>query len=150
MTNDELCLTLSAICLLPERSVWIIGGEFNAEIAFRGVGEASTIIGFWEDTVGEAWSAYTDHNPVEVKLAKGWVYRAPPRTPRRIRRPNWVSLRGSGDAAQVARSALATELDRRAADEQPTTWPEVVSLGLGVSRAGAQEGSSTLGSWLRK
>ena len=35
----------------------------------------------FEDTVGEAWSAYTDHNPVEVKLAKGWVYRAPPRAP---------------------------------------------------------------------
>ena len=89
----------------------------------------------FEDTVGEAWSAYTDHNPVEVKLAKGWVYRAPPRTPRRLRRPNWVSLRGSGDAANVARSALATELDRRVADEQPTTWPEVVSLGLGVAKA---------------
>ena len=52
-----------------------------------------------------------------------------------MRRPNWVSLRGSGDAANVARSALATELDRRVADEQPTTWPEVVSLGLGVARA---------------
>ena len=68
-------------------------------------------------------------------MAKGWVYRAPPRAPRRLRRPNWVSLRGSGDAANVARSALATELDRRVADEQPTTWPEVVSLGLGVARA---------------
>ena len=81
----------------------------------------------FEATVGEAWSAYTDHNPVEVRLAKSWVVRAPPRTPRRARRPYWVSLRGSGDAAQVARSALATELDRRVADEQPTTWPEVVS-----------------------
>ena len=63
------------------------------------------------------------------------MFRAPPRTPRRISRPNWVSLRGSGEAAQVARSALATELDRRVADEEPTTWPEVVSLGLGVARA---------------
>ena len=35
----------------------------------------------------------------------------------------------------VARAALATELNRRVADEQPTTWPEVVSLGLGVARA---------------
>ena len=78
----------------------------------------------FEDTVGEAWSAYTDHNHVEVRLAKGWVFRAPPRTPRRIPL-----------SAQVARSALATELDRRVADEQPTTWPEVVSLGLGVARA---------------
>ena len=81
-----------------------------------------------EDAVGEAWSAYTDHNPAEVRLAKGWVFRAPPRTPRRTRRPNWVSLRGTGASAQVARSALATELDRRVADEQPTTWLEVVSL----------------------
>ena len=194
--------SLSAILgLLPERSVWIIGGDFNAEIGYRGVGEESTLgihahgrrtrsgrqmmewaqgeelrflLSFsrqacrdtwfhpksftghaidhllcrsrdhrflgaskvlFEDTVGGAWSAYTDHNPVEVKLAKGWVYRAPPRAPRRLRRPNWVLLRGSGDAATVARSALATELDRRVADEQPTTWPEVVSLGLGVARA---------------
>ena len=75
----------------------------------------------FEDTIGEAWSAYTDHNPVEVKLAKGWVYRAPPRTPRRLRRPNWVSLRGVRVMqTNVARSALATELDRRVADEQPT------------------------------
>ena len=43
----------------------------------------------FEDKVGESWSAYTDHNPVEVGLAKGWVYRAPPRTPRKLRRPNW-------------------------------------------------------------
>ena len=27
------------------------------------------------------------------------------------------------------------ELDRRVADEQPTTWPKVVSLGVGVARA---------------
>ena len=79
--------------------------------------------------------AYTDHNPVEVKLAKGWVYHAPPRTPRKLRRPNWVVLRGSGEAAQVARSALATEMDRRVGEEQPATWSDLVSLGLGVSRA---------------
>ena len=89
----------------------------------------------FEDTVGEAWSAYTDHNPAEVRLAKGWVFRAPPRTPRRPHRPNWVSLRGYGDAAQVARSALVMERDRRVADEHPTAWLEVVSLGLGVARA---------------
>ena len=194
--------SLSAILgLLPERSVWIIGGDFNAEIGYRGVGEENTLgvhargrrtrsgrqmmewaqgealrflLSFsrqacrdtwfhpksftghaidhllcrsrdhkflgaakvlFEETVGAAWSAYTDHNPVEVKLAKGWVFRAPLRTPRRLRRPHWVALRGSGEAAKVARSALATELDRRVADEQPTTWPEVVSLGLGVARA---------------
>ena len=66
---------------------------------------------------------------------RGGCIRAPLRTPRRLRRPNWIALRGSGDAANVARSALATELDRRVADEQPTTWPEVASLGLGVARA---------------
>ena len=44
-------------------------------------------------------------------------------------------FKGSGDVAQVARSALATELDRRVTDEPPTTWHEVVSLGLGVSSA---------------
>ena len=76
-----------------------------------------------------------DHNPVEVKLTKGWVYRAPPRTPRKLRRPNWLLLRGSSESAQVARSALATELDKRVGDEQPTTWPELVSLGVGVARA---------------
>ena len=59
----------------------------------------------------------------------------PPRTPRRTRRPNWASLQGSGGAAQVARSVLATELDRRVVGKQPTTWPEIVSLGLGVARA---------------
>ena len=36
--------SLSAILsLLPEHSVWIIGGDFNAEIGFRGVGEESTL-----------------------------------------------------------------------------------------------------------
>ena len=89
----------------------------------------------FEETVGAHWSAYTDHNPAEVKLAKGWVYRAPPRTPKKLRRPNWSLLRGSGEAAQVARGALATELDRRVSDEQPTTWPDLVTLGVGVARA---------------
>ena len=36
---------------------------------------------------------------------------------------------------QVAHSALATELNRRVTDEQPKTWPKVVSLGVGVARA---------------
>ena len=36
--------SISAILgLLPERSVWIIGGDFNAEIGYRGVGEESTL-----------------------------------------------------------------------------------------------------------
>ena len=52
-----------------------------------------------------------------------------------MRRPNWVVSRGSGEAALVARAALATEMDRRVGEEQPATWSDVVSLGLGVSRA---------------
>ena len=95
----------------------------------------------FEDTIGENWSAYTDHNPAEVKLAKGWVYRAPPRTPKKLSRPNWSLLRGPGEAAQVARVALAAELDRRVSDEQPTTWPELVTLEVGVARAVLGEGS---------
>ena len=36
--------SLSAILgLIPEHSVWIIGGDFNAEIGFRGVGEEATL-----------------------------------------------------------------------------------------------------------
>ena len=89
----------------------------------------------FEDALGESWSAYTDHNPVEVRLAKGWIYRAPPRTPRRLRRPDWVALRGSSDGAVTARAALATELDWRVTEDKPATWSEVVSLGVGVARA---------------
>ena len=195
---DSLSVILGS---LPLRSVWVVGGDFNSEIGFQGVGEESMIgphahgrrtrsghqlvewvqgedlrflssftrqrcrdtwfhpkgltghpidhllcrprdhrfLGatkvLFEETTGASWSAYTDHNPVEVKLAKGWVYRAPPRTPRKLRRPNWGVLRGSGEAAQVARSALAAEMDRRVGEEQPDTWSDLVSLGLGVSRA---------------
>ena len=44
-TNDSLSFdSLSAILgFLPESSVWIIGGDFNVEIGFRGVGEESTL-----------------------------------------------------------------------------------------------------------
>ena len=195
---DSLSVILGS---LPLRSVWVVGGDFNSEIGFQGVGEESMIgphahgqedrsghqlvewvqgedlrflssftrqrcrdtwfhpkgltghpidhllcrprdhrfLGatkvLFEETTGASWSAYTDHNPVEVKLAKGWVYRAPPRTPRKLRRPNWGVLRGSGEAAQVARSALAAEMNRRVGEEQPDTWSDLVSLGLGVSRA---------------
>ena len=68
----------------------------------------------FEETIGASWSAY------------GWVgfIVLPPRTP-----CHW-----SGEKAQVARSALATELNCQVADEQPTTWPEVVSLGAGVAQ----------------
>ena len=194
------CLS-TILGLLPFRSVWLVGGDFNAEVGFRGVGEETNLGGhahgrrnrtgrqlvewavgedlrflltftrqrcrdtwyhpkswsghpidhllcrsrdhrflvatrvLFEDKVGESWSAYTDHNPVEVRLAKGWVYRAPPRTPRKLRRPNWLLLRGSSGSAQTAREALATELDRRVGDEQPTTWSGLVNLGVGVARA---------------
>ena len=67
---------------------------------------------------------------MEVWLAKGWIYRAPPRTPRRLRRPNWVALRGSSDEAVIARAALATELDRRVTEDKPATWSEAVPLGV--------------------
>ena len=50
-----------------------------------------------------------------------------------------MALTGTGKTAQVARSALATELNRRVAEKQPTTWPEVVSLGVGVTRAVLEE-----------
>ena len=194
------CLS-TLLGLLPFRSVWVVGGDFNAEVGYRGVGEDSTLgrhahgrrtrsghqlvewaqgedlrflLSFtrqgcrdtwvhpkswtghpidhllcrprdhrflgatkvlFEDALGESWSAYVDHKPVDVRLAKGWIYRAPPRTPRRLRRPNWVALRGSSDGAVLARAALATELDRRATEDQPTTWSDVVSLGVGVARA---------------
>ena len=194
------CLS-TILGLLPFRSVWLVGGDFNAEVGQRGVGEEATLgchahgrrtrsgrqlvewaVGedlrflltftrqlcrdtwyhpkswsghaidhllcrsrdhrflgatrvLFEDKVGESWSAYTDHNPVEVRLAKGWVYRAPPRTPRKLRRPNWLLLRGSSESAQTAREALATELDRRVGDEQPATWSDLVTLGVGVARA---------------
>ena len=68
-------------------------------------------------------------------MAKGWVFRAVCRPVRKLKRPNWRLLRGSGEAAQTAREALSTELDRRVAETEPTSWSEVVDLGLGVARA---------------
>ena len=75
-----------------------------------------------------SWSPYTDHNPIEVRLAKSWVFRAACRPIRRLKRPNWRVLRGSGEGAQTARAALSAELE-------PNSWSEVVDLGLGVARA---------------
>ena len=72
---------------------------------------------------------------LEVRLAKGWVFRAVCRPVRKLKRPNWRLLRGSGEAAQTARAALSAELDRRVAETEPTSWAEVVDLGLGVARA---------------
>ena len=89
----------------------------------------------FEDPLGTSWSAYTDHNPVEVKQAKGWVSRAPPKPTRRLRRPNWAALRGTSNATTTARSAFAVEMDRRVTAEQPSSWQDVVELGLGVARA---------------
>ena len=186
---------------IPVNSVWVVGGDFNAEVGFRGIGEESTFGEFahgrrtraghqlvewakgeelrfllsfsrqacrdtwfhpkswtghpidhvlcrardhrflgktkvlFEEPLAEAWSTYTDHNPVEVRLVKKWVFRAPPRLPRKMRRPNWVVLRGSGEAAQTAREALASERTRRVMEDQPGTWGEVAELGLGVARA---------------
>ena len=39
----------------------------------------------------------------------------PPRSPKKLRRPNWLALRGVGESAAVAREAPATEMDRRVA-----------------------------------
>ena len=177
---------------LPFRSLWVVGGDFNAEIGFKGVGEEGTLGAFahghqmmewaqgeglrfllsqpsqrcrdpwfhpkslrghlidhllcrerdhiflgsskvlFEDNLGTPWSAYADRHPVEVKLAKGWVFRAPPKPFRRLRRPNCAALRGSSDAAMTARSALAVEMDRRATAEQPSSWQNVVELRVGV------------------
>ena len=89
---------------------------------------------FTRTPLAETWSPYTDHNPIEVRLAKGWVFRAVCRPVRKLRRPNWRLLRGSGEAAQTARAALSAELDRRVAESEPTSWSEVVDLGLGVAR----------------
>ena len=88
-----------------------------------------------EEPLAESWSPYTDHNPIEVRLAKGWVFRAVCRPVRKLKRPNWRLLRGSGEAAQTARAALSAELDRRVAESEPTSWSGVVDLGLGVARA---------------
>ena len=46
-TNGERCSTGSLPCWvlfsLPFRSVWVLGGDFNAEVGYRGVGEDSTL-----------------------------------------------------------------------------------------------------------
>ena len=45
---------------------------------------------------------------------------------------------------------MATELDRRVVDEQPTTWPELVTLGVGVARAVlGEEPKRDVRSWVR-
>ena len=36
------CLS-TLLGLLPFRSVWVVGGDFNAEVGYRGVGEDSTL-----------------------------------------------------------------------------------------------------------
>ena len=90
----------------------------------------------FEDQVDASWSAYTDHNPIEVKLAKGWVFRYQGRSlSKQVRRPNWVALRGVGPAVTTAREALAAEMDRRCQLDAPSSWTEVVDLGIGVARA---------------
>ena len=55
-----------------------------------------------------------------------------------MKHPNWKILRGSGDGAQTARAALSAELDRRVAETEPTSWSEVVDLGLGVAEGEVQ------------
>ena len=66
---------------------------------------------------------------------RGGFFRAPPSSHKKLRKPTWLALRGSGDSAVVAREASATEMDRRVGLEPPASWREVVDLGLGVARA---------------
>ena len=67
----------------------------------------------FETPLTESWSPYTDHNPIEVRLVKGWIHRTPFRPPARMRRPHWKLLRGTGEGAKAAQDALSAELDRR-------------------------------------
>ena len=191
---DELSGILTQ---LPFRSVWVLGGDFNAEVGIRGGDDEGCLGPFgigrrtrvghqlvewargedlrflltftrqncrdtwfhpksgrghpidhllvrprdhrflgsskvlFETPLVESWAPYTDHNPIETKLVKGWIHRTPFRPPTRMRRPPWKVLRGTGKGAQVAQAALSAELDRRVAE----SWTEVVDLGLGVARA---------------
>ena len=43
-------------------------------------------------------------------------------------------FRGFGEAPQVVTCGLVVEMDRTVNEEQPTTWRELVGLGLGVSK----------------
>ena len=82
---------------IPHGPAWVIGGDFNAEIGsigprddgvlgFHGHGRGTRadhqplqLLGFvevlFETPLAQSWSPYTDHNPIEVRLAKGWVFR---------------------------------------------------------------------------
>ena len=44
-------------------------------------------------------------------------------------------LSGASEAATTARSALSVEMDRRVNEDQPSSWQDVVELGVGVARA---------------
>ena len=76
------------------------------------------------------WSAYTDHNPIEVRLAKGWVFRQPPEMKAKQRRPYWASLRGIGEGPKMEKEALAPELGRRMRVEQPQSCSDDAGLVL--------------------
>ena len=51
------------------------------------------------------------------------------------KRPHWALLRGVGDDPRLAKEALATELTRRMAQEQPQSWTDLANLGLDASSA---------------
>ena len=53
------------------------------------------------------WSAYTDHNPVEARLAKGWVFRQLLRVLGKRKRPHWALLRGVGDGRRLAKRGVS-------------------------------------------
>ena len=85
-----------------------------------------------EERLAESWPPYTDTTPLRFVWPRGGIFRAVYRPARRLKRPNWRALRGSGDGAQMARAALSAELDRRVAETDPTSWQEVADLGSGA------------------
>ena len=95
-----------------------------------------------EEQVDASWSAFTDHNPIEVKLAKGWVFRFPGRSLSK-------KVRGVGPAVTTAREALASEMDRRFQTDAPSSWTEVVELGIGVARVLGEEPKRDPRPWVR-
>ena len=130
-------------CLLPDRVVEILGFTRRVGLAIQSIifSVGREIIGFWvllRYCLKMRLGNLGRHARIITRWRFGWQkvgFIALLQTPRRLRRPNWVALRGSSDGAVLARAALATELDRRVTEDKPTTWSDVVSLGVGVARA---------------
>ena len=76
------------------------------------------------------WSVHTDHNPLEVKMAKGWVYKEKHRPPHRRRKPHWAKLRGTGVEPAQARESLSKAMDQATKTHTMTSWQEIAQVGL--------------------